>query len=85
MLFLLIVGVGVCSPILVVIAEDLAFQALNDRLTHILLLAVLSLAYVSHNLSSTATLDGCILAGQSYWEELGLINGWLTTVVREVS
>ena len=85
LLFLLMVGVGVCSPILVVTAEDLVFQAQNDRLTHIPLLAVLSLAYVSHNLCPTATLNGCVFAGKSYWEELGLIKARQTTLVREVS
>lgn len=46
LLFLLIVGVGVSSPILVVTAKDLVFQAQNDRLTYILLSAELPLAYV---------------------------------------
>ncbi len=55
LLFLLIVGVGVSSPILVVTAKDLVFQAQNDRLTYILLSAELPLAYVSHNLLHCTT------------------------------
>lgn len=56
-----------------VTAEDLVSRAYNDRLTHILLLAVLLLAYIRCNFSSTAALNGCVVARRSCWEEQRLI------------